>query len=143
MPDTLPAGNATLSRAEAAALLGMSVASIRRREGRDLHPVVGADGAHRFDPAEVEGLALRSGRTAAPPAAALQTADADGAARLTVLEQRLEQVVGALNALAIRVLALPVPTASEFSCRCGASGLVAVELSCTACGARTRHGTWP
>ena len=50
-------GLALLTRAEAAALLRCSISSVRRLEGDALHPVVGADGVHRFDPAEIARLA--------------------------------------------------------------------------------------
>lgn len=44
---------ALLTRADAAALLHCSISSVRRLEGDVLHPIVGADGVHRFDPAEL------------------------------------------------------------------------------------------
>lgn len=50
-------GLALLTRAEAAALLRCSISSVRRLEGDALHPIVGADGVHRFDPAEIARLA--------------------------------------------------------------------------------------
>ena len=50
-------GAALLTRAEAAALLRCSISSVRRLEGDALHPIVGPDGVHRFDPAEIARLA--------------------------------------------------------------------------------------
>jgi hypothetical protein len=50
-------GPVLLTRAEAAALLRCSSSSVRRLEGDALHPIVGADGVHRFDPAEIARLA--------------------------------------------------------------------------------------
>jgi len=47
---------ALLTRADAAALLRCSISSVRRLEGDALHPIVGADGVHRFDPAEIARL---------------------------------------------------------------------------------------
>jgi hypothetical protein len=46
-----------LSRAQVAARIGASVATVRRYKGTLLHPVVGKDGTHRFDPKEVTALA--------------------------------------------------------------------------------------
>ena len=46
-----------LTRAEAAALLHCSISSIRRLEGDTLHPVVGLDGVHRFDPVDLVRVA--------------------------------------------------------------------------------------
>ncbi|HEU4732060.1 MAG TPA: hypothetical protein VFT22_29395 [Kofleriaceae bacterium] len=55
---------ALLTRAEAAALLHCSISSVRRLEGDVLHAVVGADGVHRFDPAELARVAShRSSRS--------------------------------------------------------------------------------
>jgi hypothetical protein len=48
---------ALLTRADAAALLHCSISSIRRLEGDVLHPIVGSDGVHRFDPAEIARVA--------------------------------------------------------------------------------------
>jgi hypothetical protein len=50
-------GPALLTRAEAAALLRCSISSVRRFEDDALHPIVGPDGVHRFDPAEIARLA--------------------------------------------------------------------------------------
>jgi hypothetical protein len=50
-------GSALLTRADAAALLHCSVSSVRRLEGDVLHPIVGPDGVHRFDPAELARVA--------------------------------------------------------------------------------------
>lgn len=54
-----PSGSVLLTRADAAALLRCSISSIRRLEGDVLHPIVGADGVHRFDPAELARVASR------------------------------------------------------------------------------------
>lgn len=54
---TTPPSAALLTRAEAAALLHCSISSVRRLEGDALHPVVGADGVHRFDPTELARVA--------------------------------------------------------------------------------------
>jgi hypothetical protein len=59
-----PPGPALLTRAEAAALLRCSISSVRRLEGDVLHPIVGADGVHRFDPTELARVAShRSSRS--------------------------------------------------------------------------------
>ena len=56
--------SALLTRAEAAALLHCSISSVRRLEGDVLHPIVGADGVHRFDPPELARVAShRSSRS--------------------------------------------------------------------------------
>lgn len=47
-----------LRRAEAARLLGMSVSTLRRREGDVLHPIVGEDGVHLFDEAHVRSVSV-------------------------------------------------------------------------------------
>jgi hypothetical protein len=46
-----------LTRADVAAILRCSISSVRRLEGDALYPIVGPDGAHRFDPAEVARVA--------------------------------------------------------------------------------------
>ena len=46
-----------LTRADAAAMLRCSISSVRRLEGDVLHPIVGADGVHRFDPTELARVA--------------------------------------------------------------------------------------
>lgn len=48
---------APLSRAQVADRLGISVSTVRRYEGKRLHPHSGADGAHWFAAAEVAALA--------------------------------------------------------------------------------------
>jgi hypothetical protein len=61
-----PAGSQPFTRSAAAAILQVSVTTIRRWEGTMLHPVRGADGIHLFDPTEVQELARR--RPTPPPA---------------------------------------------------------------------------
>lgn len=51
-----------LTRAQVAARLGKSIATIRRMEGRELHPRRDAHGVHRFCPKEVAAIA-RAPRT--------------------------------------------------------------------------------
>jgi transcriptional regulator with XRE-family HTH domain len=66
--DTLP--RHTLTRADVARRLGISRSSVRRLEGGELHPELGADGIWRFDPAELRSsvTATRSVRPSARPA---------------------------------------------------------------------------
>jgi hypothetical protein len=52
-----------LTRAEAAALLRCSISSIRRLEGHTLHPVVGTDGVHLFDPVDLVRVASERSAT--------------------------------------------------------------------------------
>ena len=52
-----------LTRAEAAALLHCSISSIRRLEGHTLHPLVGPDGVHRFDPVDLVRVASERSTT--------------------------------------------------------------------------------
>lgn len=52
-----------LKRADAARILGMSVSSLRRREGTMLTPIIDDDGVHLFDEAEVEAVRLTLRRT--------------------------------------------------------------------------------
>ena len=47
-----------LKRSEAAKLLGMSVSSLRRREGDLVRPIVGPDGVHLFDEAEIRSVSV-------------------------------------------------------------------------------------
>ena len=54
-PTDVPA--TLMTRAQVAARIGASVATVRRHEGTSLHPHVDKDGTHRFDPAEVTALA--------------------------------------------------------------------------------------
>jgi hypothetical protein len=59
----------TLKRQNVAELLGVSTSTVRRLEGRTLHPVQDRDGTWWFDPAEVERLRAAEGvrqRRAAP-----------------------------------------------------------------------------
>jgi hypothetical protein len=53
-PQGSPAGRARCTRSAVAAILNVSVTTVRRIEGTLLHPVKGEDGIHLFDPAEVE-----------------------------------------------------------------------------------------
>src|SRR5262245_25714926 len=48
-----------LMRAEVAAILRVSIATVRRMEGRDLHPQRSEEGFYLFDPGEVEGARAR------------------------------------------------------------------------------------
>jgi hypothetical protein len=54
-PTNAPAN--LMTRAQVAARIGASIATVRRYEGTLLHPHVDKDGTHRFDPAEVTALA--------------------------------------------------------------------------------------
>ena len=55
--------NPMLTRSEVAAILGVHISTVRRLEGRDLHPIRDANGVHYFDRREVEDLAARRGRS--------------------------------------------------------------------------------
>ena len=59
------AGRVQCTRSAVAAILNVSVTTVRRFEGTLLHPVKGVDGTHLFDPVEVQELASRR-PTAAP-----------------------------------------------------------------------------
>jgi hypothetical protein len=62
---------ATMTRQAVAKRLGVSMATVRRLEGAQLHPAIGLDGVHRFDPAEVEAVAkTRPSKTQMVPSAA-------------------------------------------------------------------------
>src|SRR5262245_54162504 len=53
-----PPSSALPTRAEAAALLRCSISTVRRLEGNTLHPIVGPDGVHLFDPGELVWVAI-------------------------------------------------------------------------------------
>ena len=61
--------NPMLTRSEVAAILGVHISTVRRLEGRDLHPIRDANGVHHFDRREVEDLAARRGRSGRPSGA--------------------------------------------------------------------------
>jgi len=79
-------GTAPLTRGRVAALLGVSTSSVRRMEGRHLHPTTGPDGVRLFDAAEVEAVARtrarrgarEGGRLQAMPDGERRAGDADG-----------------------------------------------------------------
>ena len=82
-PNTFPAETTTataattsrsgklVKRAEAARMLGMSVSTLRRREGDVLKPIVGPNGVHLFDETEVRAVMVtvrgRAGLSALGP----------------------------------------------------------------------------
>jgi hypothetical protein len=47
-----------VKRAEAARMLGMSVSTLRRREGELVNPIIGPDGVHLFDEAELRSVSV-------------------------------------------------------------------------------------
>ncbi len=47
-----------VKRAEAARMLGMSVSTLRRQEGRLVSPIVGPDGVHLFDESEIRSVSV-------------------------------------------------------------------------------------
>jgi hypothetical protein len=49
-------GGKFLKRTEAARMLGVSVSTLRRREGELLQPIVDTDGVHRFAESEVRSV---------------------------------------------------------------------------------------
>lgn len=67
-----------LTRSKVAEELGTSIASVRRLEGKTLHPRKGADGVHLFDPGEVAALAAH--RTTASDVRLRRSAEGDLAA---------------------------------------------------------------
>jgi hypothetical protein len=98
-----------VSRRQAAALLGVSVATVRRLEGRELHPQAAADGTYWFDEAEVRNLcAFRGTAPKAPadplhelaPATPARTAPPLAEDRLAQLEARVQQLGQGLRQLA-------------------------------------------
>jgi hypothetical protein len=64
-----------LKRSEVAKRLGVSVSTLRRREGELLKPIVGADGVHLFDEEEVRAVSitLRRRQIISPPGRATAT----------------------------------------------------------------------
>jgi hypothetical protein len=80
-----------LKRSEAARLLGVSVSTLRRREGEMLNPILGPDGVHLFDEAEVRAVMVTvRGRAAL---AALGTSAGDTAADVfTLLDDNVHPV---------------------------------------------------
>lgn len=57
-PTKTPSSGKLLKRSQAARLLGVSVSTLRRREGEVLKPIVGSDGVHLFDEAEVRAVTV-------------------------------------------------------------------------------------
>ena len=51
-----------LKRSHVAKRLGRSLATVRRLEGVELHPIIDEDGVHLFDEAEVDEVAMRGRR---------------------------------------------------------------------------------
>jgi len=56
-PGGIPPGK--LTRASAAERLGVSISTLRRLEGIDIHPTTGPGGVRLFDPADVDALAQK------------------------------------------------------------------------------------
>ncbi|HVW25472.1 MAG TPA: hypothetical protein VHC69_08875 [Polyangiaceae bacterium] len=56
IPELPVPGDKLLKRSEAAKLLGMSVSTLRRREGDLIRPVVDANGVHRFAESELRAV---------------------------------------------------------------------------------------
>ncbi len=54
-----------LTRSEVADALGVHISTVRRLEGRDLHPIRDRNGVHHFDRTEVAELAAKRGRSIA------------------------------------------------------------------------------
>jgi hypothetical protein len=80
-----------LKRADVARILGMSVSSLRRREGSMLTPIVGEDGVHLFDEAEVRAVMITMrGKSAL---AAMGPSSGDIASEVfTLLDERVHPV---------------------------------------------------
>jgi len=110
------AGMAGMTRQAVAERLGISVASVRRMEGVELHPRVDAKGVHLFDPQEVEALATDRVATATtePPTIAGEVAAAvfaaldegESPARIVVALAVPPDVVRRLHAESKRLAAL-------------------------------------
>lgn len=62
-----------ITRREAAALLGLSEATVRRREGTELPVTVGDDGVHRFRREDVDAYAASIAPAPPPPEASTAT----------------------------------------------------------------------
>lgn len=56
-----------LTRSQVARRIGRSLATVRRLEGKELHPRSDARGVNRFDPGEVDALAERLMETGSVP----------------------------------------------------------------------------
>jgi hypothetical protein len=101
-----------VTRAGVAKRLGLSIASVRRMEGRELHPWTDERGVHQFDSTEVDEVA-RASRDAGdrdndndiPP-----FADADRSAPQHRLERELSKAREALHAAAGRAAQLESQT---------------------------------
>ena len=84
-----PEGNRLITRAEVARILGVSGSSVRRMEGRELHPII-VDEVHFHNEMEVRELLMS--RSGAQPAAVL-TYDAELAAKVFgLLDEGLDSV---------------------------------------------------
>lgn len=127
-----------LTRSQVAARLGISIATVRRLEGHELHPTIGLDGVRHFAADEVEGLAAtraqqpsRTRTPSEPPAlvaavmppvagevAAMVFADFDADASPTTVvinRQLTPEIVRRLHSewIALKQLNLTTPSNSE------------------------------
>lgn len=84
-----------ITRKQVAEKLGRSVATVRRLEGKRLHPKVSAQGVHLFHPDEVEEFAeevLRTGRALPPEDQTTPIDDGGLRAELDELQEALAEV---------------------------------------------------
>jgi hypothetical protein len=85
------AGSKLLKRTEAARVLGVSVSTLRRHEGTAVTPIVGANGVHLFEEAELRSVKITVRRREA--FAALGTTSGDVAADVfELLDQKVHPV---------------------------------------------------
>lgn len=95
-----------LTRSGVTKRIGRSIATVRRMEGRSLHPTQDADGVHWFEPREVE-VVLRQ-RAAGMDVGARSSQFADGGARLENLRRLAMDAIDLVKDRELRTLPEPI-----------------------------------
>ena len=106
-----------LTRAEVARRLGVSRTTLRRLEGKSLHPVEGPRGIHFFEAREVDAFEItyRTLRTRSPADARCDRDEGEDAAEAFALFDQGASAADVVKALRLRPTALPPGTARGFA----------------------------
>ncbi len=97
----VPVPDGKLTRAEVARRLGVSRTTLRRLEGKSLHPVEGPRGVHFFEAREVDAFEItyRALRTRSPVGACRDSDEGDDAAEAFALFDQGASAVDVVKAL--------------------------------------------